>query len=106
MLAKGAPEVATHTRHEIAVYPSRAKLLRYALLYLVVVCFPLCPVYSVFEQRIRSRQPGASAAGSLVFRVDGFFGIMILFIALLRLFTLYRILVRKPSRDRELGRHR
>ena len=98
--------MATHARPQIVVYPSRGRLLRYALLYVVgIFAFGLFLYWSVIGSYPQTNNPrgdwifALAASLGVVGRIG--IGILSLAVALLLavilVCTLYRILVRKPS---------
>lgn len=106
MLIEGALEVATRARPHIVVYPSRGRLLRYALLYVVgIFAFGLFLYWSVIGDYPQTNNP----RGDWIFALAASLGVvgrigigilslaMGLLLAVILACTLYRILVRKPS---------
>ena len=102
---KGAPGVATQNPHQIVVYPNRAKLLGYALVYLVAVDAFLyfCLLLAGVTTSAPPPPPGflstvlavIAIVGSILIGVVMLASALVLVVALVC--TIYRILVRKPS---------
>lgn len=98
--------MATHAGRQIVVYPSRARLLRYTLLYVVAIAAMLLFVYwSVTGNYPRSNNPRYDWVFALIISL-GVFGrvvvgafalALVLLLAVILLCTIYRILIRKPS---------
>lgn len=85
--------MATHTPQQIVVYPSRAKLIRYTLTYLVTVAI-LWPLSIVWLRAVLS--PDISVAPSILI-LGVLAGVLALLLTLLLIFSVYRLVVRKPS---------
>lgn len=86
-----------HDPQSIIVYPDRARLFGYALVYLVAEALMTLPflanakaVFSPYRATHPVETVFAACFGALV-------AVLMLLLALLLVFTLYRILVRKPS---------
>ena len=97
--------MATHTRHQIVVYPNRAKLLGYALVYLVAVDAFLyfCLLLAGVTTSAPPPPPGFLSTVLAVIAIVGsiLIGVVMLVsaltLAVALVCTIYRILVRKPS---------
>ncbi len=96
--------MATHTRHEIVVYPNHTKLLRYALLYLLAVdAFLLVCLLLASGTSAPPPQLGILGTVLAVIEIVGriLIGVVMLALALVLaaalVCTIYRIIVRKPS---------
>jgi hypothetical protein len=102
---EGETELATHTRHQIVVYPNRAKLLGYALVHLVVMDIFLSVFLLLVSATASAPPPPLSVLGTVLAIIvtvgSIFIGVVMLASALVAavalVCTIYRILVRKPS---------
>lgn len=98
--------MATHVRPQIVVYPSRARLLRYALLYLIgILGFGVFCYWSLTGEFPQSNNPRYDWVFALIATL-GVFGRLVvgtfslalaLLLVVLLVCTIYRILIRKPS---------
>ena len=98
--------MATHVRRQIVVYPGRARLLRYTLLYVVALfVFGLFCYWSVTGDFPQSNNPRYDWVFALIATL-GVFGRLVvgafslalaLLLAVILVCTIYRLLVRKPS---------
>ncbi|HEX5548277.1 MAG TPA: STM3941 family protein [Ktedonobacterales bacterium] len=98
--------MATHVRRQIVVYPSRVRLLRYALLYLIgLLGMGLFCYWSVTGEFPQSNNPRYDWVFALI-AIFGVFGRLVvgafslalaLLLAVILVCTIYRLLVRKPS---------
>lgn len=103
---KGEPGLATHVRRQIVVYPSRARLLRYALLFLIgILGMGLFCYWSLTGDFPQSNNPRYDWVFALIATL-GVFGRLVvgafslalaLLLTVVLICTIYRILVRKPS---------